>query len=102
MPSELRYRGQLLGHWPTEAGARAHVQSHMSKHQDPESIVVSPARPLALLCYGSLVDTFHDEPSAEATRDALLEQAAKSRHKLVRRMTTAHFEVVSTSTLTGS
>jgi hypothetical protein len=102
MPLEVRYRGQLLGHWPTESDAKAHIASHMSKHADPENITIAPMRPLALLCHGSLVDTFDDEASTKAAVTTALVAAAKSKHKRVRRMTQENFQVVSTATLITS
>jgi hypothetical protein len=102
MPFEVRYRGQLLGHWPTEGDAKAHIASHMNKHSDPENITIGPMKSIALLCHGSLVDTFNDEASTQAAITTALVAAAKSKHERVRRMTQENFQVVSTATLITS
>jgi hypothetical protein len=76
---ELRYRGDLLGHFPSEEAAYAHAREHhglgregerLAHHvEDPQSLTVEPRRRFALSCRGALVDTYHSQEDAEGARD---------------------------------
>jgi len=71
MANEIRHQGRLLGHWDSEAEARAHAKEHYAHYEG--GVSVAPRRPVELLCRGNLVDTFDDRTSAELERDRRIE-----------------------------
>lgn len=85
MDYEARYRGELLGHWPSEEAARAHAREHFTGGkpdvhvQDPDNFTIEPRRPVELRCRGNLVDTFHTREGAEAQRAKLATKEAPAK-----------------------
>jgi hypothetical protein len=67
---EIRYRGELLSTHETERDAKAHAQKHYTgehlpigaeggvRLQDPEALVIAPAKPVLLFVRGTFVDSF--------------------------------------------
>jgi hypothetical protein len=61
---EIRYRGGLLSEHDSEGAAHSHANEHHADIQDPEALIIAPARPVRVYCNGSLVETFVSQADA--------------------------------------
>jgi hypothetical protein len=74
---EVRFRGELLGHFPSKEHAESHAQKHFAEQSADLSI--EPRRAVELRCRGNLVDTFHTREGAEAAREKLATERAPAK-----------------------
>src|SRR5262249_54574266 len=67
---EVRYRGELVGHYASESAARDYVAAQ--EHDDKaEAFTGEPRRQFGLFARGNLVDTFHTAEGAHAAVERL-------------------------------
>jgi hypothetical protein len=71
MTHQIRYRGELVGHFASEEEAKTHLKTVWGDRKDIKDFKISKKGTIELRCNGNLVDTFTTLEDAAARIDKL-------------------------------